>query len=133
MKFIHDKNVIFLIGMAVLIAISICVVFLYPRPQECFYSLTVESIYHFPWWNITLWAHEDMPKISEIQLRYGEQWLEKHMIDTSLEVGDKLTCQFKLNVHIVPGENFILYLYFEHNYYMTINLMLPEEHGGDSV
>ena len=109
MKFIRNKSVIPLIGMAVLISISLCLVFLYSRPQwqECFYNITVEkSVYSFPWWNITLLAHEDMPKISEIQLRYGEQWLEKHMIDTSLEVGDKLTCQFKLNVRIVPGENF---------------------------
>ena len=141
MKFIRNKSVIPLIGMAVLISISICVAFLYKSPegQECFYNITVEkSVYRFPWWNITILAQDDIPKIFGVQLRYGEQWLEKHEIGASLEEGDRLTLHFNFNVHVVSGENFTLYLYFhtlgtidKHsgNYFMRINLTLPV--GGD--
>jgi len=116
----------------VAIIIIMCVAFL-PRSEqlECSYDITVkESVYGFPWWNITLLMHEDIPRILGVQLRYEEQWLKKHTIGMIFERGDSLTLRFKFNIHIASSENFILYVYFEHNYFMRIDLILPEEYGG---
>jgi hypothetical protein len=133
-KKVHDKSVIPLIVMAVLILITICVTFLYPRKeyQEWSYNITAEkSVYSFPWWNITLLAHEDTPKIVEIQLYYGEQQvLEKYTVGISMRDGDRLTVTNMFNVHIVSGEIFTMYLYFEHNDFMRFNLTLPVEETG---
>jgi len=128
-----EKCILAIMVCSLVVIIIICVAFLpWSKPQECsqecFYNMTVEkSVYHFPRWDITLLAHENMSKISEVQLRYGEQWLEKHVVGVSLEEGDWLTIHFNLNVHIVSGEIFTMYLYFEHNDFMRINLTLPAE------
>jgi hypothetical protein len=98
------------------------------RPTEVFYAITVESsVYHYPHWNITLKAKQDIPlELHSVQIYYkGVKVLEKTIKAIKLEEGDCLILTSTFASYN-PGENFTLFLRFDKLMYQQFPLMLPE-------
>jgi len=90
----------------------------------------VKSVYQYPSWNITLKQTSNFSvSLSRIKIVCGAQTLIEKKYEINLDVGDTLTLNCFLVVHVAPQENFTLFLFFKDRTYMKINLGSPEEKG----
>jgi len=102
---------------------------LYSRSNQVSYNIEVtESTYQPPWWNITLTAHEPTPKITTIELFIGKGNRLIAKVNTNLRTKDKLHISFYLP-ETLPQKTIPLYIFFDDNTYMIIELEPPETAG----
>jgi len=98
--------------------------------EQVNYDVSVtKSMYHFPQWNVTLTFHQNISvPLYSAKLFHGGQLVTyadwKAII---FNKNDNLTFNYNMDVHIASGENFTIWLYFDSNKYMTLNLILPTE------
>ena len=100
------------------------------RPTEVFYVITLEnSVYHYPLWNITLKAKQEIPlELQSVQLYYkGVKVLEKTIVAIKLKEGDCLVLTNTFGSYVTSGENFTLFLRFDEYKYQQFPLTLPKE------
>jgi len=100
------------------------------RPVEVFYAITVEdSVYQYPYWNITLRVKQEIPvELHIAQIYYkGIKIAEGTVKFTKLGEGDQLTLINTFNTDRASGENFTLFLWFDEHKYQQFALSLPEE------
>lgn len=100
------------------------------RPTEVFYAITVESsVYHDPYWNITLRVKQEIPlELHSIEIYCkGVKVMEKIMDSITLKEGDGLVLTNIFKGYVTSGENFTLFLRFDEYKYQQFPLALPEE------